>query len=51
MNFELDNVICIILLGGIAVASLYAGENVNTTLASSVASGLIGYLAKTLKQK
>lgn len=43
---ELDNLLCVVLLGAIAITSLFT-TSTEVTLASSVASDLIGDLAKS----
>ena len=47
MHLDLDNIICLVLLGAIALVSLIMPTE-NVTLASSISSGLVGYLAKSM---
>lgn len=47
---DFDNLACILLLGAIALTSIIVPIT-NVTLASSIASGLIGYLAKGVIKK
>jgi len=47
---ELDNLFCVVLLGALAVTSLFT-TNTDNTLAMNIATGLIGYLSKGVLKK
>jgi len=43
---ELDNLLCVLLLGVLAITSMFATADDNT-LAMNIGTGLIGYLSKS----
>ncbi len=45
MNFEMDNLLAIVLIGAIAIVSMYT-KTADSQIVTSVVSGLIGYMAK-----
>ena len=50
MNFDVDNLLAITLLGAIAITAMVTQAQ-ESSVVTSIASGLIGYLAKGMIKK